>query len=298
MARAIPIWLRVLFPCVLIPIGTAHALDLPLPYAGENASVLPPDAAVVGTPPATGFPQPNPAEAPIIPPQHVAVGSSSDADSLGNRNVYLDGTFAPFSGIYESGARLSLTGNASWYKFVTNEDPRTLGSGRNFEGGVLAGYGFFVPRFSLTWLVGPTFGETVNQGVTTHRWGAKAVIAMYARPTDLTMASASATYSSATNMLQVQTKAGLKFFGDAYFGPEAKFTWQQILPWQTNLSVNEPFSTVTPISPQTNIATLRVGAHLSAFNIGPVALGVSAGWAHDRQLGSGYYGDVNFYVAF
>jgi hypothetical protein len=53
--------------------------------------------------------------------------SSFDADSLGNRNVYVDGTFAPFSGIYESGVRFRLTGNASWYKFVTSEDPRTGG---------------------------------------------------------------------------------------------------------------------------------------------------------------------------
>ena len=133
----------------------------------------------------------------------------------------------------------------------------------------------------------------------TDRWGAKAAIEMYATPTDLTMASGWVSYSTTTNNLQAQIKAGLKIFGDVYFGPEAKFSWQQILPWQIALSTITPLSPqVTPVSPQTNISTLRVGAHASALNIGPVAIGISGGWAHDRQLGSGYYGDVSFYLPF
>ncbi len=270
MARAVPIWLRCLVP--LISIGTAHAQYLP---------------------------PPNPAESPIIiQPQHFAVSSSFDADSIGNRNIYVDGTIAPFSGIYESGARLRLTGTASWYKFVTTEDPRTLGTGHYLEGGLLAGYGFWVPGFGINWLVGPAFGEGVNEGVTTDRWGAKAVVEMFARPTNLTMASASATYSTIGNKLQVQTKAGLKIFGDTYFGPEAKFDWQQILPFQVDFATTTPFATTAPLSPQTNISRLRVGAHISSLNIGPVLLGVSGGWVQDRQLGSGYYGSVSLYQPF
>jgi hypothetical protein len=270
-----------------------NAVDRPF-----NAVDRPFDASSVGTARAQYLPSPTVPQTPtFIQSQHVSVSSSFDADSLGNRNVYVDSTFAPFSGIYESGARFRLTGNASWYKFVTSEDPRTLGSGRSLDGGLLAGYGFVAPGFSVTWLVGPAFGETVNTGVVTDRWGAKASIEMYATPTDLTMASASVSYSTVANYLQVQTKAGLKIFGDVYFGPEAKFAWQQILPFQVNFSTTT-IATTTPVSPQTNIATVRVGGHFSALNIGPVAIGVSGGWAHDRQLGSGYYGSVSFYQAF
>ena len=207
IARVVPMWLRFLVPCVLIiSMGTARAQYLPPPNAAENPI--------------------------IIEPQHIAVSSSFDADSIGNRSAYVDGTLAPFSGIYESGARFRLTGDAGQYQFITSEDPRTLGTGHYVEGGLLAGYGIRMPRFSITGLVGPAFGQFVNQGVTTDRWGAKAVIEMYARPTDLTMASGSIAYSTIGNNLQVQAKAGLKIFGDVYFGPDTKFTWQQILPWQ------------------------------------------------------------------
>src|SRR5262245_35874173 len=102
MTRSVSTWLMVLVPCVLVYAGTARAQYSPPPNAAESPPV-------------------------IEPLQHAAASSSFDADSLGNRNVYVDGTFAPFSGIYESGVRFRLTGNASWYKFVTSEDPRTGG---------------------------------------------------------------------------------------------------------------------------------------------------------------------------
>jgi hypothetical protein len=261
----------VLLPCVLVYAGAARAQ-----YSVPNAAETPPV---------------------IESPQHAAANSSFDADSIGNRNVYLDATFAPFSGIYESGPRFRVMGNASWYRFVTSEDPRILGSGRSLEGSVLAGYSFAAPAFSVTWMVGPAFGETVNAGTVTDRWGARASVEMYATPTDLTMTSASVSYSTVTNYLQVQTKAGLKIFEDLYFGPEAKFAWQQILPFQVNFS-STAIITTTPVSSQQRIATVRVGAHLSSFNIGPLALSVSGGWAHDQELGSGYYGSVSFYQPF
>jgi hypothetical protein len=252
----------------------------------------------MGTARAQYLPPPNAAESPIIiEPQHIAVVSSFDADSIGNRSAYVDGTFAPFSGIYESGIRVRATGSASDYRYLLSDDPRILGTGRYLEGGLLAGYGVWLPRFSLTGLVGPTFGDIVNQGVTTDKWGAKAVIEMNARPTDWTMASGSVSYSTIANKLQAEAKAGLKIYGDVYFGPEAKFTWQQIFPWQISF-FTPSIVTTTPVSPQTSIATMRLGAHVSALNIGPVLIGVSGGWAHDRQLGSGYYGSANLYLPF
>ena len=298
MVRSLPLWLRFLVP--LVCIGTAQAQDRP----PENVHVVDRQITAVNsvdsiwTARAQYLPPPNAAENPIfIQPAHVAVSSSFDANSLGNRNAYVDGTFAPFSGIYESGPRFRLTGNASWYRFVTSEDPRTLGSGHYLEGGLLVGYGAWLPGFNFTWLVGPAFGEGVNEGAINDRWGAKAVIEMSARPTDLTMASGSVTYSTIGNNLQVQAKTGLRIFGDVYFGPEAKFKWQQILPFQINFATSA-IATTTPVSAQSTVATMRVGAHLSALSIGPVWIGVSGGWAHDRQLGSGYYGSVSFYQPF
>jgi Cellulose biosynthesis protein BcsS len=258
VARSVLTWLMVLVPCVLVDTGTARAQYLP---------------------------------------QHVALSSSGDADSLGNRNAYVDATFAAFSGIYESGPRLRVMGNASWYKYVISEEPRTLGTGRYLEGALLAGYGLWVPGFNITWLVGPAFAEIVNEGVITDRWGARAAIEMNAKPTDLTMASTSVAYSTVTNSLQAQAKLGLRIFGDVYFGPEAKFTWQKIFPFQVNFSTTAIAAT-TPVSPQEHVATTHVGGHVSALSLGPVLFSISGGWAHDRQLGSGYYGSVSFYQPF
>jgi Cellulose biosynthesis protein BcsS len=335
MERAISAWLMVLVPCGLVYTEIARARDLPPvnvaesspaiedslfdpnptvraqfyspPNVGESPSVIEPqrnaaasplNASSASTARAQYLPPPNPADVPIfVQRQHAAVSSSFDADSLGNRNVYVDGTFAPFSGIYESGVRFRLTGTASWYKFVISDEPRTLGTGRSLEGGFLLGYGLWAPGFSFTWLVGPAFAESVNEGAVTDRWGAKAAIEMYAKPTDLTMLSGSATYSTVTNNLQAQAKIGLRIFGDVYFGPEAKFTWQKIFPFEVSFST-PAIATTTPVSPQEHVATTHVGGHVSALSVGPVLFSISGGWAHDRQLGSGYYGSVSFYQPF
>ena len=301
-------WLSFLIPWAIVSVGSVQARDLPPSNATESPPVIESqyvpigtsfDTSSVGTASARDLPPPNATQSALVPhvpqPQYIAADGYVDANSLGGRNLYASATFAPF-GIYESGVRFRVFGNANWYRFVTSEDPRTLGTGHYVDGGFLAGYGMAVPGFSIVGLVGPALGESVNEGVTTDRWGAKAVIEFNAKPTDLTMATGSATYTTIANQLQVQAKAGVKIFGNVYFGPETKFTWQQILPWQTNVSNGGV--TFTNIEPQTKIATTRVGAHISAISFGPLLMGVSGGWVRDQQLGSGYYGGAWLYQPF
>jgi hypothetical protein len=232
---------------------------------------------------------------PMIP-QHVAASGYVDADSLGNRTIYADATFAPFSGIYESGIRFRVTGDASWYRFLASDNPRTLGTGSYLEGDFLVGYGFWLSQFNITGLVGPSFAEIDNLGVFTERWGVTASIDINVRPTDWTNASASIKYASVSNNLQVQAKAGLKIVDGVYVGPEAKFQWQQILPVQLNFFTSS-FITAMPVSPETNISYMHLGV-FTAVNVGHVVVGLSGGWAHDHQLGSGYYGTASLYVPF
>ena len=91
---------------------------------------------------------------------------------------------------------------------------------------------------------------------------------MNAKPTDWTIASASVSYSTVENNLQVQAKTGVKILEGVYVGPEAKFQWQQLLP--VEISFFTPAVT-TPVSPDRNISYLHLGA-FSALNIGPVEL--------------------------
>jgi hypothetical protein len=212
--------------------------------------------------------------------QHFAVDGSALFTSLGDRSLDLNGTFAPFGDINESGFRIGLSGSASWYRFITNQNPLTLGSGHSFETSMLAGYEFSMNRVSFTGLIGPTVAESDDEGVSRSRWGAKTALSMYARPTDATMAFTSFSYSTIANFLQLQAKVGAKLVGDFFIGPEASFSWRNVE------------------SSDNRVAVTRVGGHISAGTFGPFLVGLSAGWAHQQQLGSGYYGSANFYLTF
>ena len=53
-----------------------------------------------------------------------------------------------------------------------------------------------------------------------------------------------------------------------------------------------------PIVHQNPHGQWRVGAHLTGFKMGPVQLGLSAGYLNDRKLGSGLYTVVDGRIAF
>lgn len=236
----------ILLASALISHGTAHAIDLPAP-------------------------------GPEI--QHVAVDSSSDVSSFGGSSD-LNGTVAPLGSINESGFRLRVTGSVSWYKFITNDSPRTFGSGRTFEQDLLAGYEIATERFNVIGLIGAAAGESVSGGVTRTQAGVKGVVSSYATPTDETMTYNSFTYSSIDNFSQLQSKVGVKISGNLYLGPEVNFSWRDQIP-----------------SPS-GIAQMLVGVHLSGWEVGPLFFSVSGGWAHDRQIGSGQYISLNVYGSF
>ena len=98
---------------------------------------------------------------------------------------------------------------------------------------------------------------------------------------DLTMTSGSVAYSTIANNLQ-GSKVGIRIFGDVYFQPEDG-DWQRIFLYQINFS--SAADLYTPVSPQENIATTRVGAHISALKYWPVLFSISGSWAHDRPAG-------------
>src|SRR5262249_13127285 len=103
---------------------------------------------------------------------------------------------------------------------------------------------------------------------------------MYVLPTDLTMVYGSVTYSTIEDAVEAQTKVGINLLGNFYIGPEAAFSWRNV-------------RNVTPSFD--NVAELRVGGHISAITLGQVQAGLSAGWTHQDQVGSGYYGGLEFY---
>src|SRR6266849_3749398 len=258
-----------------------ETLNRRLPWMRRILGRLAVFALVPGVALAQDLPPPQTPETPappVNPPiQQFAFDGSAVGNSLGGRSVDFNATFAPFGDINDTGFRVRLSGNGSWYRFVTGDNPTTLGSGHSLEGGVLAGYQWSLPRISFIGVIGPTFAESNDNGVKSGHWGAKTVLSAYALPSDQTMAFSSISYSTVSNYLQVQAKAGLRLVGSFYVGPEALFSWRNVVP-----GIN-------------NVAEMRLGGHISAVSFGPVQMSVSGGWAHQQNLGSGYYGSVNFY---
>src|SRR5262245_27793766 len=205
--------------------------------------------------------------------QKVAVDSTLDSNFFAG-SLDINGTFAPFGSIGENGFRTRVSGNVAWYKFILDPETGALGSGLSGELDLLAGYGWALPRVSIIALAGVALSESVDEGVRTPQQGAKGVVSAYARPTDQTMAYASLSYMTIANFLQSQFKFGVKVPGNFFVGPEVHF------------------------SARDHDEQTKVGAHASGLQLGPVALGFSGGWLHDRQMGSGPYVSVNAYASF
>jgi len=239
--------------------GYVHALELPTPQGWDTQVIREPE------------------------PQHVAIDGSILVTSLGGGSANLNGTFAPFGDITASGFRLRVTTNDSWYRFSTGTTPDSFASGNTVEVGLQAGYQVALERVGFLGLVGPTYARSTGNGVNTDRAGGKADLSMYVLPTDLTMVYGSVTYSTIEDAVEAQTKVGINLLGNFYIGPEAAFSWRNV-------------RNVTPSFD--NVAELRVGGHISAIALGQVQAGLSAGWTHQDQVGSGYYGGLNFYWKF
>jgi hypothetical protein len=253
LSRRIARWLGALAFCGA---GYVHALELPAPGSWDTQV----------------FPESE--------PQHVAIDGSIIVTSLGGGAANLNGIFAPFGDITASGFRLRVTTNDSWYRFSTGTIPDSFASGNTVEVGLQAGYQVALGNVGFLGVVGPTYSRSTGNGVNTDRVGGKADLSMFVLPTDLTMVYGSVSYSTIEDAVEAQTKVGINLLGNFYIGPEAAFSWRNVIP-----SAN-------------NVAELRVGGHVSAIALGGVQAGLSAGWTHEDQVGSGYYGGLNFYAKF
>jgi hypothetical protein len=221
----------------------------------------------------------------VLPPGgegelRLAFDMSLDTSSLRSGTLDANLTLAPLGGIYDSGMRLRLSAGASWYRYLANDNPREIGSGWNTEASALLGYGLALRRASFVMLVGPSVSEGKNQGIKRSATGAKAVISVYARPTDDSMAYASLTHSTIQSTTRVQAKFGLRSVADTYIGPETSLAWSRDDPRITRDLLR------------------TLGVHVSSMRMGPWYAGVSAGRTRDHDLGYGYYLALGIYGAF
>jgi len=219
-----------------------------------------------------------PADTSVKTAPTVAIDMAVDATSQNALAGALIGTIAPFAPLDQSGIRVRLSGVAGKYDYTTSD----LGviDGVFQQGALLVGYEWVSPQIKVAGLVG---GEVVHNSITPNdpnnpvkgtTGGFKVGVDFYCNPTDATMLSGVATFSTNHDAYYGRAKFGVAVGDQLYVGPEAMLLGDDFFhQW-------------------------RIGGHTSGFRIGPIQAGVSGGYLYDYVRGSGGYGILETRVTF
>ena len=115
--------------------------------------------------------------------------------------------------------------------------------------------------------------DSTNSSLGT-RVGFKAAVDAYLLPAPATMLSAYGSYSTAYDAYYARLRAGYSLFGFGYIGPEVAV-------------LGDDYYNQT-----------RVGAHLTAMQLGAMQVGVSGGYVWERAYKDGYYGTLELRTGF
>jgi Cellulose biosynthesis protein BcsS len=217
----------------------------------------------------------------VVPPTDwlVAIDVSGTATSNHTDFVYGATTFALGSTLQQSGLRLRLEGLGGTYGFEQGPT-NTTATGKQYEGGALIGYQQVWNWGSLGTYIGANVREnTVPSADSTNsslgtRVGFKAAVDAFLLPAPATMMSVYGSYSTAYDAYYARFRAGYSFFGFGYIGPEVAV-------------LGDDYYNQT-----------RVGAHLTAMQLGAMQVGVSGGYVWERAYKDGYYGTLELRTGF
>lgn len=238
------------------------------------------------------------AEAPLpaaAPAPTISIGGSVDGTSRNSIAGALIGKIAPFGTLAESGPRLRASGVIGKYAYDTGDLVTYVPVGASFipsasgygrvqgtlaDGSFMAGYEIVTSKGVVSAYVGV---DVMNHGLSPFdpgnpvrgtNVGAKIGVETFALPTDSTMLSLSAFYSTIFNSYYARLKAGVELVDYVYVGPEA-------------LALGDDY-----------FSQGRVGAHVTGLRLGDLQVGVSSGYLRDRVRGNGVYGILDTQIAF
>ncbi len=219
---------------------------------------------------------------------HFEAESVANIGSFGSYYADFSLTLSPYAPYYAGGLKFRFTASDTRYTYPVGT---FISKGQDAQTDFLVGYGWNFDRWSLLVFAGPsvvwswqTPGDSSARTSLT-RAGVKASISIYANPTDRTMVYAESSYSSASNAYYAQLKFGKAFWPDlvgVYVGPEVSAAGRAI----DFMSIASGFQ------------QWRAGAFVSGFTLGPLQLGISAGYLNDRQQGNGAYVGTSVHTTF
>ena len=189
-------------------------------------------------------------------------------------------TYSASAPFYETGLKFRLSGSDTRYQYDAGP---SVGHGNDRTLDFLVGGGLLLGGWYVTALLGPsvTWSWQSPTDITTTQGALKSVLSLYGKPTQETMLFLQATYLTMLDAYCLQAKFGHELAPNIYLGPEAILTGRMHIP---NVSAQYD--------------ELRVGMFVSGLQAGPVSLGISGGFLHDRDQRNGAYVSTNARVSF
>ena len=226
-----------------------------------------------------------PTDGPVAPPApSVAIDVAVDGTSQRALSGAMIGTIAAFSTLDKSGLRFRVSGLGGRYDYNSSATATAAAVGRVngtlVNGAVMMGYEWVMKNMTIAAFGG---AEIVNNSISPNdpnntvkgtRGGFRVGVDFYLLPTDRTMVSGVAYYSTNNSAYYGRLKFGMAFAERVYVGPEV-------------VALGDNF-----------FQQFRVGGHLSGLQFGAIQMGVSAGFLADRVRGAGVYGILESRVTF
>jgi Cellulose biosynthesis protein BcsS len=214
------------------------------------------------------------------PIDYVNMYFGTDATTNGGLVGYGGLRYAP-GGIDNSGLRVAVFGLYGKYRYSTEEDGSTSTfKGRFASVDVLTGYARVFENGEITLAIGANYQDQrvsppdPNNSVQGEKLGFKVQGDFYVNPTEQTLVTGLASYSTAFHTYYSNVKFGYDVFGRGFFiGPEFVALGNQRTDQQ------------------------RVGLHITGIELAnKVSLSLSGGWLHERNERDGAYvtSTINF----
>ncbi|MCJ2047432.1 cellulose biosynthesis protein BcsS [Methylobacterium sp. J-078] len=209
----------------------------------------------------------------------VAVDAGATVTTNNSAFGTITATIAPVGNLLNDGLRVRLQGVAGTYSYPGAAVRQTV-TGVQQEGTVMLGYEWIWQQAALAGYIGMNVrsnelsildpgNPVVGTGL-----GVKVAADLYVNPTENTLFSANASYSTLFNAYYARIRAGVAVVPGVFVGPEATLLGDEFFNgW-------------------------RAGGHITGFAIGPMKFSLGAGYAFDRIRKGGYYTSVDGRIAF
>ncbi|MDB5571609.1 MAG: hypothetical protein JWN93_2792 [Hyphomicrobiales bacterium] len=190
------------------------------------------------------------------------------------------GTFAPFTGLEETGFRVRASALLGGYSYTSKVVGVGVVHGDQVGGALLGGYEWVTKTAKLTGWLGVDFGSNKFDKVDPDNktaggsFGARIGADFYVNPTSYTMLAGNLSFSSANSAYFSRFKAGMAVTQNVFLGPELQVLGDSFY------------------------SQYRFGLHVTGVKFGPVQFGLSGGYLSDRVRGSGGYGTFDTRIVF